>query len=265
MKNNIGIRIKGSKGIVLLDDFIKASSDLLELISEIDISVSPTFKPTVDWKLTKLSYSSPATLEAEPVVKEDQPDNRSIIIDTMIDGMESLKKTSRRPNGFSDKALETARNLAKVTQNGLEEIEIYSDEATVIYTFSAIENINTILKPVREVLGTIEGRIERLNSHLDFVFHVYEPILQRRIKCELLNPKDLNLKNAVISYYEQNVMLTGLLFTNINGEVNSAKITDIKRKTVAPLIKDASEVTGIWDFTDGIDPVLFVKRGRDDN
>jgi hypothetical protein len=80
-----------------------------------------------------------------------------------------------------------------------------------------------------------------------------------------LNPKDLNLKNAVISYYEQNVMLTGLLFTNINGEVNSAKITDIQRKTIAPLIKDASEVTGIWDFTDGIDPVLFVKRGRDDN
>ncbi len=42
-----------------------------------------------------------------------------------------------------------------------------------------------------------------------------------------------------------------------------AKIEDIGEKRTAPLLKDASDVTGIWDLTGGIDPVEHVRRMRE--
>ena len=267
MKNTIGIKIKEIKGIVLLSNFIQASNDFLGLISEIDTVMSPTAKPTLNWKLKKLCYGSPATLEAESILLEDKniADNSETIIKTIINGMYSLKTNNRRPSNFSDRALGLARNLAKSMVDDTTEIEIYSEDENVVYTSSAIKNIETILKPAREVYGVIEGKLERLNSHLNFNFYIYEPILNRRIRCTLMDADNKSLKDRIISFYEQQVMLTGLITTNINGEVVSAKITDIEGKNITHLIKDASEVMGIWDFTGEIDPVLFVRRGRDDN
>ena len=263
MRDTIGIRVKGKDGVVYLQDFLKAGTELLALLSELDKSLSSDFKPTVDWKITKLSYASPATLETEPVTKDDQPDNRKRIIDTAISGISKLRVSKERPNGFNDNALENARTIAKLTENGVEEIEIISGDIFVSYSNQILENIDTILKPGKQIFGSLDGKLERMNSHGDFLFYIYEPILDRRIKCELMNPKDTILKTKVIKLYESSVIVSGLLFTNINGEVSSAKIADISEQETVPLIKNASEVTGIWDFTGGIDPVEHIRRMRE--
>ena len=78
-----------------------------------------------------------------------------------------------------------------------------------------------------------------------------------------MNPRDLHLKEKVVSLYEHCVILSGLLFTNINGEVTEAKVEDISERKMAVLLKDASEVTGIWDLTGGVDPVEHVRRMRE--
>ena len=264
MKNTIGIKVSGIDGVIYLPDLIQAVNDWLELLIEVDTSISPDFKPTIDWKLKTLSYSSPAQFVAEPVIREDRPDNRGYVINTVLDGMDSLGISSKRPKGFSDKALEKARDLAKIRMNGIERIEIISDDIGIDYLSTIAGNVDIILKPGREIYGSVEGRIERLNSHGEFNFHIFEPVLIRRVKCELANPKDTAIKTQVISLYEQNVIVSGKLSTNINGEVSSAKVERVEPKHTAPLIRDASEVTGIWDFTGGIDPIEYIRRGRND-
>lgn len=264
VRTTIGIQVTGTNDIVYLADFLKAGNNLLELLSEVDISTSSDFKPTADWKLKILSYSSPATLVAESMVKEDRPDNRTIIIETTLEGIDNLRKTAERPQGWSDKALDLARDLAKTTQDTGDIIEVFSDGASVNYDASIIGNVDIIIRPGREIYGSLQGVLERLNSHGDFNFHLYEPILGRRIRGELMDKKDMTLKQKVISLYERDVIVSGLLQTNISGEVISAKIKDIDSREAVSLIKDASEVTAIWDITNGVDPVDYVRGMRDD-
>ena len=263
MRESIGIKVTGSGGVVHLTDFLKAGNHLAELLAEVDLSISPNHAPTVDWRLKRLSYSSPAIMLAEPVVKEEQPDNRITIIDTVLAGIQSLKATSDRPRAFSDKALEEARELAIITSNGIERIDIITDDSELEYTFSIADNITTILKPGREIFGSIEGRLETLNSHGGFKFAIFEPILIRRIRCELMNKDDLELKKKVVALYEHNVLVTGLLSTNIRGEVQSAKIDNIIDREAVQVFKDASEITAIYDLTSGIDPAEHIRRIRD--
>lgn len=263
MRDSIGLKITGNKGVIKLPDLVQTISDWLDLLVEVDTSLSPNFKPTVDWQLKSLSYSSPVQVVVEPVVKEDSPDNRVYVIDTILSGAESLAISNKRPTGFSDKALEKARDLAKSRFNGIDKIEIIADEVDFDYISAIAENVNVILKPGRVIFGSVEGLLERMNSHGDFNFHIFEPILIRRVKCELANSKDTILKEKVISLYESNVIVSGMLSTNINGEVTSAKIENIEGKRVAPLLKDASEVTGIWDLLGGVDPVEHIRRLRE--
>ena len=133
-KTTIGIKITGINNIVYLADFLKAGNDLLELVSEIDSAISENHKSTVDWKLKVLSYCSPATLVIEPEVKEDRPDNRASIVETVLEGIDKLKRTNERPSGFNDKALVIARELAKVKDNNVDIVEIFSEDVSVEYT-----------------------------------------------------------------------------------------------------------------------------------
>lgn len=263
MRNTIGLKITGNKDIIKLPDFFQAINDWLELLIEVDVSLSQDFKPTVDWRLKTLSYSSPVKIVAEPFIKEDRPDNRAFVIDTILSGVQSLATSNKRPTGFSDKALEKARNLSKSKSNGIDKIEIIVDEVDFDFISNIAENVNVILKPGRVIYGSVEGRLERMNSHGDFSFHIFEPILIRRVKCELVNPKDTILKEKVIGLYENDVIVSGMLSTNINGEVISVEIENIAGRKAAPLLKDASEVTGIWDFLGGVDPVEHIRGLRE--
>jgi len=155
-------------------------------------------------------------------------------------------------------------DILRVKANTLAEVEKkISKEGEFDYISNIAENVSVILKPGRVIYGSVEGQLERMNSHGDFNFHIFEPILIRPVKCELANPKDTILKEKVISLYEHDVIVSGMLNTNINGEVTSAKIEHIEGRKVAPLLKDASEVTGIWDFLGGGDPTEHIRRLRE--
>jgi hypothetical protein len=263
MKNTIGIKITGNEGIVYLKEFLNAGNDLLGLLDEIDMAISPNFSQTVDWKLKVLSYASPATLIAEPVVKEDQPDNRANIIETILSGLDTLKQTNDRPRGFTDKALEKARNLTNVVSDGVERIEVISDETSIEFSINMIEHINTILKPGRQIIGSVEGHIEVLNSHDGFKFTIYEPVLSRRIRCELMDEKNSQLRKSVYELYEHNVLASGILTTNAQGEVQTAKIDTIIDRDRKQVFKLASEIAGIYNVKANIDPVDYIRSLRD--
>jgi hypothetical protein len=262
MRDTIGIRVTGTNDIIFLPEFLKAANDLMELITEIDTSTSPNYILTTDWKLKSLSYSSPATLTVEGIVKENQPDNRINTIDTILSGFNNLKVSDDRPHYFNDKALDKARELSKMMSNGMQSVEIISDTDSVLLTLNIIDHATTILKPGREIFGSVEGHIETLNSHNGFKFVIYESILHRRIGCELLHKDNLQLKNRVYQLFEHNVMAMGLLTTNIKGEVQSAKVDDIIDKQQKQVLKNASEVTGIYDISSDIDPIDYVRSLR---
>ncbi len=173
-----------------------------------------------------------------------------------------MKTTDKRPHGFSDRALEKAKDLTAIMSDGLQKIEVISNGNPVEFALSIIDNIIIILRPGREIFGSVEGHLETLNSHEGFKFVIYEPVLLRRIRCELLNKDDMPLKRRVYELYEHNVLVTGLLTTNIRGEVQSAKIDNVLDRDRKQVLKNASEVTGIYNITRDIDPIDYVRSLR---
>ena len=181
----IGIRVVSTSVVAFVPDFLDVANNFLRLVSEVDAALSGQFVRTADWALRDLSYASPAVLSMEPIVRERQDDNRQAIIDATMQGMAVLKETDNRPRYFSDQALTSARRIALALGEKIDRVEIFSEETLVDCTETIAINVRAILRPGRELLGSIEGRLEAMNSHEGFKFAVYEPILASRIECEL--------------------------------------------------------------------------------
>ena len=99
----------------------------------------------------------------EPIVVEGQDDNRALVIDTTIQGIDALKPT--RPRFFSDQALKSASDLVTLQGERIERIELFSNEARIECDEIIAANIRAILR--REVLGSV-ARLEAMNSHSGF-------------------------------------------------------------------------------------------------
>lgn len=117
--------------------------------------------------------------------------------------------------------------------------------------------------PGREMLGSVEGLLESMNSHAGFQFSLYEPILISKIICELDKDADPGLKDDVVHLYEKKVRVSGLLRTNRHGEVRSARAREITLLKGEGKFKNVKEISGIFDITGGLDAEEYVRRLRD--
>ena len=259
----IGIRVFAATNMPNVPDFLDAANNLLRLVSEVDIALSGEYVRTTDWALKQLACSSPAVLAMEPVVREGQTDNRGSIVDATISGIASLKDSDGRPTYFSDQALASTRRLVSTLGERVSRIEIFSDYDTVDCTESIAAHIRSILRPGREILGSIEGRLEAMNSHQGFKFSIYEPVLGTRIECELSTDVEPELRQLIISMYEMRVRASGILRTNAKGEVRSAKVDFIESLRTEPRFRQASHIAALYDITGGIDAAEYVRSMRD--
>ena len=210
--------------------------------------------------LKDLSYSSPAQLVMEPKVIEGQHDNRALVIDTTTQGIDALKMSDSRPRFFSDQALKSVSSL--VTLQG-ERIELFSNDYSIECDESIAANIRTILRSGREVLGSVAGRLEAMNSHSSFRFAIYEPVLGIRIECRLAPDAPDSLHQRVVSLYERRVRVSGLLRTNVKGEVRSAKVDSVDELPSVQRFTRASEIAGLYDITAGQDAEEYIRSMRD--
>lgn len=265
-KATIGLRVIETGAFLLAIDFLNSANNFLRLLSEVDIALSPSFARTAEWSIKELSRQSPAVLTVEALIREGQVDDSGAIIDTVMEGISSLKQSDNRPRYFSDQALASARDLVSVLGERIHQVEIFTPKVTVMCTETIAANIREILHPGRETIGSVEGYVESMNSHRGFVFGLYEPVLSSRIECELDSSLESEavskLKIQVYSLYEQKVRVSGMLRTNRKGEVRTIKVSSIAALRTEPMFKDAKTVSGIFDITGGLDASEYVGRMR---
>ena len=262
-RSTIGIRLTEAGDFLIASDLLDAFNNLLRLLSEIDIGLSPQLTRTVDWSVHRIQRSSPAVLELEPIVREDQLDNRDAVIHVAMSGITALNEKDERPNYFSDQALDSARRLVSVLGPRVHRIDVFTPDESIVCTEAISANVREILHPWREMVGSVEGVLEAMNSHSGFKFSLYEPVLATRIACELDRDALPNLKGDVVSLYEQKVRVSGTLKTNRRGEVRSATIQAISPLRSEPRFRSVEDIAGIYDITGGLDAEEYVRRMRD--
>lgn len=263
----IGVRVIESGPVLMAPDFLSSANNLLRLLGEVDIALSPSLSRSSDWAVRELSRASPAVLVVEPVVREGQLDNRSAIIGTVMEGIAALKEKDVRPRYFSDQALNSARELVSVLGERVHQVEVFTPTMRIICNEAIAANVREILHPGREMVGSIDGFLEAMSSHRGFTFGLYEPVFASRVDCQLDASVDTSefgrLKKQVYDLYERRVRVSGTLRTNRKGEVRSAVVRAIEPLRTEAKFRDAREVSGIFDITGGLDVSEYIGRMRD--
>ena len=112
MDNKVILKLSGDN--VSMESLGEALKDTESLLAEIDCSISG--EKTFRWDINALNKGS-VIVEAIPAdLPVESPGNSGKILQCFWDGLHSLESTNERPEGFSDRALDLARRLVKISE-----------------------------------------------------------------------------------------------------------------------------------------------------
>ena len=184
MLDSVSITLKGQS--IGLSDLSDALVELATVLAEVDQQV--TGQRSIDWKVVQLEHSS-ATVGVAPVYRQNQVfDQRAQVIAACVEGLQALRERPNRPEHFSDKALASAKRLARHV-NG---------EVTGIVVTGAVENepvkrvsfgsrmaahVDEIIGVSGHATGALEGRLETITIHGQNAFTIYDPLRRRGTRC----------------------------------------------------------------------------------
>ena len=205
-KVTIGVRLIEAGDYLFASDLLEAWNNFLRLLSEVDLALSVQSTRTIDWSVSQLSRSSPAMLTLEPVVIDEQLDNRETVIRTAMSGMAALKERDERPKYFSDQALTNARGLVSLLGPRVRTVEVFTPEDRVICTEAIASNIREILRPGREMMGSTEGVLEAMIHMVSFSSRCMNLCLQLALVVSLIRMPSqgsrLVLSNSMSNVFE---------------------------------------------------------------
>jgi hypothetical protein len=106
------------------------------------------------------------------------------IAKTLTAGIRALEHRASRPKHFSDTALIKLRDLARLTSPETPSIRVSNGEGTGITLSSRLlANVEAVLAPELESIGTVEGKLEGLITHGKSRFLIFDPITGRQVVC----------------------------------------------------------------------------------
>lgn len=107
------------------------------------------------------------------------------VASVVAEGLAAIAQEAERPPFFTDRALEQARELAKIADEYVP-IAVGSGTVRTAVTARLIANVDEVLGPDEETIGTIEGALEELNVHGGSKrFGVYDALTGVRVNCHL--------------------------------------------------------------------------------
>ena len=171
--------------------------EFTELLREIDEELSPSAARSLDWRITGLSYSSPAAIAMVAVPRGDAPDIGRRVVSACIDGVTRLGGENARSPEFNDAALLHIKRIAKYTNGDIRAVRVESP--TVPAPASITRELTATVERVLQgySLGSVEGRLEGLNIHTQPRFTVYDAVTGRAVRC-YFSDADLDAVKAAI-------------------------------------------------------------------
>jgi hypothetical protein len=122
-------------------------------------------------------------IEAEPARKEVKRTTVKRAVRAVTDGMTKLQRRAVRPPFFSDAALREAKTLADLRPKSVESIRFRRGQKQVEVTGQLSVNVDELIGPKYEGLGTIEGTLEAITIHGRHEFSIYDALDNRRVRC----------------------------------------------------------------------------------
>jgi hypothetical protein len=219
-------------------DFVEAGNDLTGILREVEASLTEVAQTRVRWVVSRLSKHSPATvvLAGQPIRDTMAPSTIEQIAMVTANGLRSLEAGADWPAGFNEPALEQARKLADLLEEGrVSKIRVRDGSAPVTVTRQVVANVDELIAPRLRSIGTVEGVLEGINIHAKEAYAtIYDPLNDAPIRCLF----GRNLLADVTAAFGSRVAVFGEILSRPTGERYSITVDRIER------LPDASELPG---------------------
>ena len=241
----IGFNLIGSD--IPLAACVDAAQRLSGLLSEIERSISG--KQSLEWDIADLGLGS-AKLTIRPAVRESGNDDLGDrVISSALAGFKVIEDKARRPDHFTDRALDQARGFVTIADGGVERIAVFGGrDSTALQRVRVSRrlamHVDRLTGTASVAVGSVEGTLEALSIHAGIAFSVYDVITVRRIQC--ICDRD-TLKRAM-QYLGCRVSLSGEVRFNVQGEPTSVQVDAFLPLAHEPL-PQPGDVRGM--FVDG--------------
>lgn len=165
-----------------LDGLGEIVSAFTAYLAQVDLSESSSGKRTLTYRVTALSYSSPALLSAVAEPRDDVADTGPAVLSKAIRAVAQVAR-GERPPGFRDEALEALRTLADYG-NGQRGIRIDAPTLSLraLITKSVATQAERVLAQ-NDGIGSIEGHLDTISVHGQPYFTLFDAVSGRGVRC----------------------------------------------------------------------------------
>lgn len=222
-------------GRLTIEQFRDAVTSFISVLHNVDEGL--TGRRSVRWRLSGLHHGSPATMTciAEGIRrrKDQGPDMSPVVWGGVIEGVRRLDLgKTERPPGFNDDALEAIRRLALLrSRKDVTSIAITGENTDqtkpstrLSVTQRVAAAVDDLIAPKSSAPGSVDGRLQGINSHGRWTFTVYESIWGGRVVCDLPD----GLRPRAFSLFDQRVLVTGIVARDASGRPRHVRAEKIE-------------------------------------
>lgn len=207
---------------ITMTEFRKAVDHFLGLIKEISGVTAPAKDPA-SWYVDVYSGSVGLGVRAKTDVYSLEEMNA--IRDAVLKGLHEIEK-GYRPATFSDRAVEHSKQLATLVNQKNEPLSVRvwsGNRSKVSLSRETAEKATSLLSPVYEDEGSVDGTLEKLNGHGAREFVIFDTVTDRGIICYV---DDALLREAP-RYFFKRVEVLGKVRYRHDGQPVSIHATEI--------------------------------------
>jgi hypothetical protein len=164
------------------------------------------------------------------------------IAKTLTSGLQALERRATRPKHFSDAALLKVRDLGKMTSPETPVVKIGNGTAPIPLSARLIANVESVLAPELESIGTVEGRLQGLIIHGKTRFLLFDPLSDRQVICFISGAVEWQRVRDAIG---KRVAATGRIQSRRSGEKVSMIVSRFVELPDDSELPSASDVFGI--------------------
>jgi hypothetical protein len=217
-----------------LQKFREAIDSFAELLTEIDKETSPDSVPTVEWVISSIeSGSLVITAEANPIAESIEPERIEELVNTVSEGFKAIESSPVRPNGFSNRALISAKKFAElIDPDNFAEINLSGDDWRVDVQPRIAANVDELTKASYKFYGSVEGTLVSITTSGQQSFGIQSPVEGRIVKCFFKDDLFEEARDAL----KKRVYVFGLIRQYVHGPKINIQVEELK---VLPSVNEA--------------------------
>ena len=275
--DTLTIEVTGREKFIPVDSFLEIVRSALEILWDLDASVSQSESATLDWQIVEASFNSPLRF-AIAGQTECEADLSSEILRAYVSGFEQIEQ-GMVPRYFTQDALGHAKEMISALNDGIARVTFrVPGQEPVEVTRQVINNLDAIITLQHEETEdessvTLEakagsrieegamliGRLETLTVHGGkAAFYIFDSLTGDKITCFFPEARLEEAKAAL----PHRVAVTGKARYNREGKPTSIQVEDftpLRERHELPQMKDLEGI----NLTGDIDPTEYIRRLRD--